>query len=250
MPQKVCQNCAKCIELGAVTLAKKSANAALIVSTMGMSALASGMVGAFRKKCPDCGHLMSDHNMVQKVEAQNYAPPTQVIYVQAPPVPPTQNASTPAPTAMPTVNPNKPIVCLYCRRPNAPTSYSCAGCSAPLPVADDQDVDTDAKAQHVLFSHERPGFKFTVFGDRIEIAGGIAGGGLEGLGNKIEGLGGVASNLRKQRTIYIRDVRETSIAPIGAKLQLRLSDGSNQEYLLGFRTKEARDAIIEAKAKR
>ena len=60
-----CRDCEKCTEIGAVGATKKVANAGLIIGTLGMSVVGSKMAGAFRKKCPTCGHPMSQHKMVE-----------------------------------------------------------------------------------------------------------------------------------------------------------------------------------------
>lgn len=61
MAAKICRDCSKCTERGITSAGKKSANAVLIGGTLGMSVVGSKLVGAFRKKCPQCGHPLSLH---------------------------------------------------------------------------------------------------------------------------------------------------------------------------------------------
>jgi hypothetical protein len=133
MANRICKDCAKCTESAASALAKKSANAMLIVSTAGLSVLASKTGGAFRRKCPACGHMMSEHQPPETFVQQNYnyvqpaPPPAQQVVqvvVQAP--------HFPVPAQPPQPQPPQAITCQYCRRTNAPGSYSCMGCGAQI----------------------------------------------------------------------------------------------------------------------
>lgn len=237
-----CSDCVKCMESSESAMKKKAANALLIYGTLGASVFASRSINKNRERCPICDHFMSDHKL----------PVTM-------PQPPVSKAATPAPTPSSVSSIPRPIRCDYCKRPNHPTQYSCTGCGAPLPfpTEEGQEQTEKSKSPHdVFFYHERPGFKFAVFANRIETVDEGLSGSIEGIGKHIEALGGSLEGLgkkvgelsggsrrSKQKTTYLSDVRDVAITQMGAMLQLRLSHGKKESYILGFRTKEAYDVI-------
>jgi hypothetical protein len=56
-----CRDCSKCTERGATRDIKRLANLALIVCTLGVSAIVSRMIHGGRKLCPQCGHPITRH---------------------------------------------------------------------------------------------------------------------------------------------------------------------------------------------
>lgn len=136
----ICKDCRRCTESGLSSAAKKSANAMLVLGTLGMSAVASKGAGAMRRKCPICNHFMSEHQA--SVQQQTYnvyqpaPPPPQ--YIQAPPqiVHVTVNQPPPPPQA-PQPPPPPRVVnvrCEYCTRINRSDLLQCNGCGAPVPA--------------------------------------------------------------------------------------------------------------------
>jgi hypothetical protein len=136
----ICKDCRRCTESGLSSAAKKSANAMLLVGTLGMSAVASKSAGALRRKCPICNHFMSEHSQMP-VQQQTYyntyqqAPPQ---YIQAPP--PVVNVvvnQPPPPPPVPQAPPTPQVVnvrCEYCTRINRSDRMRCDGCGAPVPA--------------------------------------------------------------------------------------------------------------------
>ena len=59
-----CRDCKKCKERGITRFAKKAANAALIVGTVGTSALAAQGIKVARENCPVCGHALAMHSII------------------------------------------------------------------------------------------------------------------------------------------------------------------------------------------
>ena len=59
-----CRDCKKCTERGILGMGKKLANAALVVGTLGTSAVAAAAVRGVRQNCPVCGHPVTMHAVV------------------------------------------------------------------------------------------------------------------------------------------------------------------------------------------
>jgi hypothetical protein len=59
-----CRDCSKCKERGLTGLIKKTANATLVVGTLGGSAIASKAAHSVRQTCPVCGHPVSRHEKI------------------------------------------------------------------------------------------------------------------------------------------------------------------------------------------
>ncbi len=59
-----CRDCKKCKERGIIGLTKKMANTALIVGSLGTSVVGSKVAGSLREKCPECGHPITTHEIV------------------------------------------------------------------------------------------------------------------------------------------------------------------------------------------
>lgn len=64
MAKDKCRDCKKCTERGIVKLMKKTANTALIVGTVGTSAVGSKVVKEMRQICPVCKHPITAHEIV------------------------------------------------------------------------------------------------------------------------------------------------------------------------------------------
>lgn len=61
---KKCRDCKKCTERGIVGLVKKTANAALVVGSLGTSAVGAAAIRGMRKNCPVCGHPITMHEII------------------------------------------------------------------------------------------------------------------------------------------------------------------------------------------
>lgn len=61
---KGCRDCKRCTELGIKSLAMSPFR--LTASVANISTL--GLLGAFRSKCPQCGHNMSEHKLKDNVK--------------------------------------------------------------------------------------------------------------------------------------------------------------------------------------
>ncbi len=59
-----CRDCAKCTERGITRLTKKIGNAALVVGSVGTSALGAAAIRGMRQNCPVCGHPMTQHTVI------------------------------------------------------------------------------------------------------------------------------------------------------------------------------------------
>jgi len=64
MAKKHCRDCKKCIERGILSMGKKLANAALVVGTLGTSAIGAAVVRGVRQNCPQCGHPITMHSVI------------------------------------------------------------------------------------------------------------------------------------------------------------------------------------------
>src|SRR6476619_4183792 len=60
-PMTGCKDCEQCTR----SLISKLGSAALAVSTIGLSKLPAAIAAPFRRRCPRCGHPMSDHEAVR-----------------------------------------------------------------------------------------------------------------------------------------------------------------------------------------
>jgi hypothetical protein len=61
---KKCRDCKKCTERGIVGLVKKTANAGLIVGTLGTSVIGSKTIHGMRQVCPECKHPITMHEVI------------------------------------------------------------------------------------------------------------------------------------------------------------------------------------------
>lgn len=77
-----------------------------------------------------------------------------------------------------------------------------------------------------LFIHERYGFSFKVYRNRIDIVE------RQFIGTK------------KTTTHLLRQVASVEVKPIGGKLILVLTDNKKHEYIIGTQADEARQAIV------
>ncbi len=59
-----CRDCTKCTERGLTRLVKKTANAAMVVGTLGTSAVGAAAVRGMRQNCPVCGHPITRHEII------------------------------------------------------------------------------------------------------------------------------------------------------------------------------------------
>lgn len=59
-----CRDCKKCTERGITKMVKKAGNAALIVGTLGTSAVGAQVVKGVRQNCPVCGHPLTMHSVI------------------------------------------------------------------------------------------------------------------------------------------------------------------------------------------
>jgi hypothetical protein len=60
---KGCRDCKRCTELGIKTLSMLP-----VRTTVALANVATlGVLGLFQRKCPHCGHKMSDHKLEDKV---------------------------------------------------------------------------------------------------------------------------------------------------------------------------------------
>lgn len=64
MAKKKCRDCKKCTERGILGLGKKLANTALIVGSLGTSVVGAAAVRGVRQNCPECGHPLAMHAVV------------------------------------------------------------------------------------------------------------------------------------------------------------------------------------------
>lgn len=64
MAKDKCRDCGKCTERGLTKLIKKTANAGLIVGSLGTSAIAAQGVKGLRQNCPICKHPISRHEII------------------------------------------------------------------------------------------------------------------------------------------------------------------------------------------
>ncbi len=56
-----CNGCSKCVQGGLTKLVKRTANATLIVSTLGASKVVSTVVNSNERNCVFCGHRLEFH---------------------------------------------------------------------------------------------------------------------------------------------------------------------------------------------
>ncbi len=61
MATNPCRDCDKCTERGLTRDVKRLANLALIICTVGLSALVSKWIHSGRRLCPQCRHPLSRH---------------------------------------------------------------------------------------------------------------------------------------------------------------------------------------------
>jgi hypothetical protein len=59
-----CRDCSKCTERGITKLIKKTANAGLIVGTLGTSVAGAQAIKGVRQNCPICTHPISRHEII------------------------------------------------------------------------------------------------------------------------------------------------------------------------------------------
>ncbi len=59
-----CRDCTKCTERGITRLTKKIGNAALVVGTLGTSAVGAAAIRGVRQNCPVCGHPITIHSVI------------------------------------------------------------------------------------------------------------------------------------------------------------------------------------------
>lgn len=90
----------------------------------------------------------------------------------------------------------------------------------------DQKAATDP-----VFKYERTGFSFHVYPNRIDIVDKSAFGAVF--------TGG------KRETILLRNVTGVSVAGATRKLKISTSDGKSQDFNLGPKSEDARQAIVE-----
>jgi len=61
---KKCRDCKKCTERGILGFTKKVGNAALIAGTLGGSVVGAKAAKGLRQNCPECGHPITYHEVV------------------------------------------------------------------------------------------------------------------------------------------------------------------------------------------